>query len=226
MTSKNLPGPFCWVGAKNRMRSKIAPILEEARRGRPVYVEPFGGSAVALSKRSESKNAPVAETLGKITSVAAQSAPGGHTLDFEVDNKRYSGSIKPTAARYLGGVGFTCMSDDGGDLSVSPESGGWEERGKPRKSTTGTRFASTRESFALALLCSALVFARKTEEEIDAIRAAVPTRAEALERWKANRFATAPLDDEAAWRRVYEAEDAREFEGCIFDCLQRKTEDF
>ena len=27
------------------MRSKIAPILEEARRGRPVYVEPFGGSA-------------------------------------------------------------------------------------------------------------------------------------------------------------------------------------
>ena len=45
MTTKNLPGPFCWVGAKNRIRSKIAPILEEARRGRPVYVEPFGGSA-------------------------------------------------------------------------------------------------------------------------------------------------------------------------------------
>lgn len=45
---KNLPGPFCWVGAKNRMRSKIAPILEEARRGRPVYVEPFGGSAAML----------------------------------------------------------------------------------------------------------------------------------------------------------------------------------
>ncbi len=47
-TPKNLPGPFCWVGAKNRMRSKIAPILEEARRGRPVYVEPFGGSAAML----------------------------------------------------------------------------------------------------------------------------------------------------------------------------------
>lgn len=30
------------------MRSKIAPILEEARRGRPVYVEPFGGSAAML----------------------------------------------------------------------------------------------------------------------------------------------------------------------------------
>ncbi len=44
-TPKALPGPFCWVGAKNRMLSKIAPILEEARRGRPVYVEPFGGSA-------------------------------------------------------------------------------------------------------------------------------------------------------------------------------------
>ena len=47
-TPKALPGPFCWVGAKNRMRSKIAPILEEARRGRPVYVEPFGGSAAML----------------------------------------------------------------------------------------------------------------------------------------------------------------------------------
>ena len=46
--TKNLLGPFCWVGAKNRMRSKIAPILEEARRGRPVYVEPFGGSAAML----------------------------------------------------------------------------------------------------------------------------------------------------------------------------------
>ncbi len=30
------------------MRSKIAPILEEARRGRPVYIEPFGGSAAML----------------------------------------------------------------------------------------------------------------------------------------------------------------------------------
>ena len=45
---KALPGPFCWVGGKNRMRSKIAPILEEARRGRPVYVEPFGGWAAML----------------------------------------------------------------------------------------------------------------------------------------------------------------------------------
>lgn len=45
---KLLPAPFCWVGSKNRMRLKIAPILEEARRGRPVYVEPFGGSAAML----------------------------------------------------------------------------------------------------------------------------------------------------------------------------------
>lgn len=45
---KTLNSPFRWVGAKNRMRSKIAPILEEARRGRPVYVEPFGGSAAML----------------------------------------------------------------------------------------------------------------------------------------------------------------------------------
>ena len=43
--AKTPSAPFSWTGAKNRMRSKIAPILEEARRGRPVYVEPFGGSA-------------------------------------------------------------------------------------------------------------------------------------------------------------------------------------
>lgn len=45
---KLLPAPFRWVGAKNRMRSTIASILEEARRGFPVYVEPFGGSAAML----------------------------------------------------------------------------------------------------------------------------------------------------------------------------------
>ena len=48
LKNKPLASPFCWVGAKNRMRSKIAPILEEARRGLPVYVEPFGGSAAML----------------------------------------------------------------------------------------------------------------------------------------------------------------------------------
>ncbi len=48
MTTKPLASPFKWVGAKNRMRSKIAPVLEEARRGLPVYVEPFGGSAAML----------------------------------------------------------------------------------------------------------------------------------------------------------------------------------
>lgn len=48
MSNKILFSPFSWVGGKNRMRSKIAPILEEARRGRPVYVEPFGGSAAML----------------------------------------------------------------------------------------------------------------------------------------------------------------------------------
>lgn len=48
MSNKNLPSPFFLVGAKNRMRLKIAPILETARRGRLVYVEPFGGSAAML----------------------------------------------------------------------------------------------------------------------------------------------------------------------------------
>lgn len=36
--------PFSWTGSKARMLSRIVPILEETRRGRRVYVEPFGGS--------------------------------------------------------------------------------------------------------------------------------------------------------------------------------------
>lgn len=46
--SKILPAPLSWVGSKNHKRSKIAPILEEARHNRPVYIEPFGGSAAML----------------------------------------------------------------------------------------------------------------------------------------------------------------------------------
>ena len=40
--------PFRWLGSKVRMSSKIDPIIEQARLGRPVYVEPFGGSAAML----------------------------------------------------------------------------------------------------------------------------------------------------------------------------------
>ena len=40
--------PLSWRGSKVRMLGKIVPILEEARRGRRVYVEPFGGSAAML----------------------------------------------------------------------------------------------------------------------------------------------------------------------------------
>ncbi len=44
MSNTKLTQPFSWTGSKVRMHSKIAPILEEARRGAQVYVEPFGGS--------------------------------------------------------------------------------------------------------------------------------------------------------------------------------------
>ena len=40
--------PFSWTGSKVRMSGKIVPILEEARRGRRVYVEPFGGSGAVF----------------------------------------------------------------------------------------------------------------------------------------------------------------------------------
>ncbi len=42
--AKTPSAPFSWTGSKVRMSRKIAPILEEARRGRRVYVEPFGGT--------------------------------------------------------------------------------------------------------------------------------------------------------------------------------------
>lgn len=47
MKNKNatpLKAMFSWRGSKVRMNGKIVPILEEARQGRRVYVEPFGGS--------------------------------------------------------------------------------------------------------------------------------------------------------------------------------------
>ncbi|MBQ1277799.1 MAG: DNA adenine methylase [Thermoguttaceae bacterium] len=51
MKDKNatpLKTPFSWRGSKVRMLGKIVPILEDARRGRRVYVEPFGGTGSVL----------------------------------------------------------------------------------------------------------------------------------------------------------------------------------
>lgn len=168
----------------------------------------------------------VCRDVGKITSINAQSDPGGHTLNFWVDNKRYSASMKPTAARYLGYLGFVCMEDDGAfDLTAPPEGGVYEGWQTPEINDGNTVCVDPRIVRAY-ILYSALRFTNKTEAEVNAILADVPTRAEALEWLKANRFPTEPLDDEAAWKRVWEAEDAREFEKYIFDPRQLLTEDF
>jgi hypothetical protein len=97
--------------------------------------------------------------------------------------------------------------------------------GEPPTVSTNVSCADPRIVRAF-ILYSALRLTDKTEAEINAILADVPTRAEAFEWLKANRFPTEPLDDEAAWKRVREAEDAREFEDYIFDPRQLLTEDF
>ena len=43
-----LKTPIRWLGSKVRMSSKIAPIIEQTRLGRRVYVEPFGGSGAVF----------------------------------------------------------------------------------------------------------------------------------------------------------------------------------
>jgi hypothetical protein len=164
--------------------------------------------------------------VGKITSITATTDPGGHSLFFVVGNKRYSAMMKPSAARLLGFVCFACLGDGGRfELRETPPDGIWEGWQTPRLNGCEVICADPRIVRAY-ILYSALIFTRKTEAEINAILADVPTRAEALEWLKANRFPTEPLDDEAAWKRVREAEDAREFEDYIFRCSQLKTEDF
>ncbi len=132
--------------------------------------------------------------------------------------------MKPSAARLFGFISFTCMEEDGELLlNEPPKSGVWEDWRTPYGCDA---FCADPRIVRAYILYSALIFTRKTEAEINAILADVPTRAEALEWLKANRFPTEPLDDETAWKRVREAEDAREFEEYIFRCSQLKTEDF
>ena len=173
------------------------------------------------------KNRPrvVCRDVGRIDKITAYSSYGEPTLDFWVNGKRYSASMKPTATRYLGYLDFVCMEEDGKiHLDQEPENGVLEDWRSPRG--CGDVSCADPRIVRAFILYSALRFTDKTETEINAILADVPTRAEALEWLKANRFPTEPLDDEAAWKRVREAEDAREFEDYIFDPRQLLTEDF
>jgi hypothetical protein len=133
--------------------------------------------------------------------------------------------MKPTATRYLGYLDFVCMEEDGKiHLDQEPENGVLEDWRTPNG--CGDVSCADPRIVRAFILYSALRLTDKTEAEINAILADVPTRAEAFEWLKANRFPTEPLDDEAAWKRVWEAEDAREFEDYIFDPRQLLTEDF
>lgn len=174
---------------------------------------------------NESKPRVVCGDVGNIAKMTAYSSYGDVTLDFWVSGKRYSAFLKPTAARLWGRVHFLCMEKDGELLlDEPPESRALEDWRSPRG--CGDVSCADPRIVRAFILYSALVFTDKTEAEINAILADVPTRAEALEWLKANRFPTEPLDDEAAWKRVREAEDAREFEDYIFDPRQLLTEDF
>lgn len=174
---------------------------------------------------NESEPRVVCRDVGRIVKMTAYSSYGEPTLDFWVNGKRYSAGMKPTAARLLGRVHYLCMEKDGELLlDEPPESRVLEDWRTPRG--CGAVSCADPRIVRAFILYSALRFTNKTEAEINAILADVPTRAEALEWLKANRFPTEPLDDEAAWKRVWEAEDAREFEKYIFDPRQLLTEDF
>lgn len=155
--------------------------------------------------------------------------PGGWNIDFWVDGKRYEAHMKPTAARYLGWVTFGCM-EVGGKFALSepPESGVLDDWRTPIDAAC----ADPRVVRAF-ILSVALDFRRgqstpieKALREINAILSDIPTRVEALEWLKANRFPTEPLDFGEAKARIRAAEDAEDFSDYIFAPFRLLTDDF
>lgn len=174
---------------------------------------------------SNKKPRAVCRDVGEIANLRVVGSCDGPSLDFEAGGRTYSAWLKVTAARLYGFLDFTGGYNEGKlVLTEPPESGILEDWRTPRIDGRTAICADPRILRAY-ILYFALDY-RKTEAEINAILADVPTRAEAFEWLKANRFPTEPLDDEAAWKRVREAEDAREFEDYIFDPRQLLTEDF
>lgn len=175
---------------------------------------------------SDKKPRAVCRDVGEIANLRVVGSYDGPSLDFETGGRTYSAWLKVTAARLYGFLNFAGGYQDGDELNLPepPESGILEDWRTPRIDGRTAICADPRILRAY-ILYFALDY-RKTETEINAILANVPTRTEALEWLKANRFPTEPLDDEAAWERVWEAEDAREFEDYIFDPRQLLTEDF
>lgn len=175
---------------------------------------------------SNKKPRAICRDVGEIANLRVVGSYDGPSLDFETGGRTYSAWLKVTAARLYGFLNFAGGYQDGDELNLPepPESGILDDWRTPDVDGRTAICADPRILRAY-ILYFALDY-RKTKTEINAILADVPTRAEALEWLKANRFPTEPLDDEAAWKRVREAEDAREFEDYIFDPRQLLTEDF
>lgn len=171
----------------------------------------------------------VCRDVGKITGFKAFADYSEWNVAFWVDNKRYEAYMKPTAARYLGYVDFGCAEDgESFELPEPPESGVLDDWRTPIDAAC----ADPRIVRAY-ILSVALRFRggqntpiEKALREINAILSDIPTRAEALEWLKANRFPTEPLDFDEAEARIRAAEDAEDFSDYIHTPSRLLTDDF
>lgn len=152
--------------------------------------------------------------VGKIDRFEADSDLRDCGLAFWVGGKRYWASSKPFFVRRCGGVFFRC-SEGGGvfTLSVPPKSGVLDDWRTP-----GGAVCSDPRVVRAFILSVALLFrcdkssSEKDAAEVAAIIGVVPTRAEALEWLKTNRFPTEFAVSYDVGGRLHEGEDAEEFE--------------
>lgn len=163
----------------------------------------------------------VCRDVGKIDKLVADRDFSVCSLAFWVDGKRYCAHAKPTYPRRFGGVLFNC-SEDGGvfELSEPPKSGVLDDWRTPSSALCSDP----------RILCAFILYAalrlrndgsldEKGAEKIAAIIADVPTRAEALEWLKTNRFPTewdgsAPRDVSG---RLQEGETEEDFIDYLLD---------
>lgn len=177
----------------------------------------------------DGKPRAVCRDVGKITGIKAFPSHSEWNLDFWVDGKKYWGTAKTTFARYCGSIFMDCAEDGGRfELSEPPESGVLDDWRTPIETTC----ADPRIVRAF-ILSVALDFRRgqstpieKALRAINAILSDIPTRVEALEWLKANRFPTEPLDFGEARARIRAAEDAEDFSDYIHTPSRLLTDDF
>lgn len=132
----------------------------------------------------------VCRDVGKIEDAEAFLEGESAYLFFRADGKRYRAHAKPSYARFTGGVPFECV-ESGGDFELSepPKRGVLDDWRTP----SGAMCSDPRVVSELILGAAALLLIDRGNEEKGAARIAeiiadVPTRAEALEWLKKNRF--------------------------------------